>query len=468
MKRCLSAGNSEIKVFQLASYVAEHMNYHHGGASLEQTITKMAQSFVCANNFPILLPLSQFGSRFKGGKDHGAARYIKTKLNKDFVFAMFNSDDTYVLKHTYDEGVCNEPVHYSPVAPYVLMESVELPATGWKYEGYARVWSSIYANVKRMISLYDGVTVPAWSIREMSFAGDGWVGDICTFTDGKEFKTYSKGVYSYDEKKNNVTITELPFREWTESYIVKLGKMDYVKNVDDKSTKSQINLIVQLKPGAYRFITDNYGNNIFDAFEEYFQLKKAMGHQLNFINKGAVCLCKKYRDVIPIWFKDRYDTYVSRLKRMAEIIRLRIIFKKEIIRFVKTNKTDYSKLDDESSNQLLRDKKHLHFNTALLDSPKFTPIGKLEYLICDPVLNKKNGYRYLLKLNAYDRFKQSQIRRANELKKLEEEYDYLCSPHAVKHTWFGELEKLNDVINVARAHEKKWLCKERKANFKKL
>lgn len=47
-------GHRELKVAQLAGYCAEHTNYHHGEASLHQTIVKMAQSYVGANNIPLL------------------------------------------------------------------------------------------------------------------------------------------------------------------------------------------------------------------------------------------------------------------------------------------------------------------------------------------------------------------------------------------------------------------------------
>lgn len=46
--------NHEIKVAQLAGYVAEHSAYHHGEQSLCMTITSMAQNFVGSNNLNLL------------------------------------------------------------------------------------------------------------------------------------------------------------------------------------------------------------------------------------------------------------------------------------------------------------------------------------------------------------------------------------------------------------------------------
>ncbi|CAN0350511.1 unnamed protein product, partial [Hapterophycus canaliculatus] len=58
----------EIKVVQLAGYVSEHSAYHHGEASLNGTITAMAQNYTGSNNLNLLTPGGQFGTRLMGGK----------------------------------------------------------------------------------------------------------------------------------------------------------------------------------------------------------------------------------------------------------------------------------------------------------------------------------------------------------------------------------------------------------------
>ena len=70
-----------MKVAQLSGYVAEHSAYHHGEASLQQTIISMAQNFVASNNINLMLPIGQFGTRNLGGKEAASSRYIFTSLN---------------------------------------------------------------------------------------------------------------------------------------------------------------------------------------------------------------------------------------------------------------------------------------------------------------------------------------------------------------------------------------------------
>ena len=80
----------EIKVAQLAGYISEHSAYHHGEASLTQTIIGMAQNFVGSNNINLLSPCGQFGTRLLGGKDAASPRYVFTKLEAITRYVPYN------------------------------------------------------------------------------------------------------------------------------------------------------------------------------------------------------------------------------------------------------------------------------------------------------------------------------------------------------------------------------------------
>jgi hypothetical protein len=112
----------ELKVAQLAGYVAENSAYHHGEASLHATIVNMAQNFVGANNVNFLWPAGQFGTRAQGGKDHASARYIFTHLSP-VTRHIFHADDDNVLTYLNDDGQDIEPEFYVPVIPTVLVRS---------------------------------------------------------------------------------------------------------------------------------------------------------------------------------------------------------------------------------------------------------------------------------------------------------------------------------------------------------
>jgi DNA topoisomerase II len=52
----------ELKVAQLAGYVAEHSANHHGEVNLGNTTLKMAQYHIGSNNLNLLIPSGQFGT----------------------------------------------------------------------------------------------------------------------------------------------------------------------------------------------------------------------------------------------------------------------------------------------------------------------------------------------------------------------------------------------------------------------
>ena len=126
----LPSRDSEIKVAQLAGYVAEHTAYHHGEASLVSTIVSMAQDFVGSNNVPLLSPLGQFGTRLAGGKDAASARYIFTRV-APLARAFFPAADDDILRRAEDDGSPVEPVSFLPVIPFVLINGTAGIGTGW-------------------------------------------------------------------------------------------------------------------------------------------------------------------------------------------------------------------------------------------------------------------------------------------------------------------------------------------------
>lgn len=126
-KRKLKA---EIKVAQLAGYVAEHSAYHHGEQSLCATIVGLAQSFVGSNNINMLEPNGQFGTRLQGGKDAASPRYIFTTLSP-LSRLLLRSEDDALLKYLNDDGQSIEPEWYIPILPMVLVNGGEGIGTGW-------------------------------------------------------------------------------------------------------------------------------------------------------------------------------------------------------------------------------------------------------------------------------------------------------------------------------------------------
>jgi DNA topoisomerase-2 len=131
IKNLKYSSKTTIKVAQLAGFVSEKTNYHHGEMCLFDTITKMAQDFVGSNNIPLLYRGGMFGSRLEMGKDAANARYIFTKLDR-LTRLIFRQEDDPLLTHIVDDGYKIEPEFFVPIIPMVLANGVICAiGTGW-------------------------------------------------------------------------------------------------------------------------------------------------------------------------------------------------------------------------------------------------------------------------------------------------------------------------------------------------
>ncbi|CAM9243193.1 unnamed protein product, partial [Phaeothamnion confervicola] len=200
---------SEIKVAQLAGYVSEHSAYHHGEASLNTTIIGMAQTFVGSNNVHLLTPSGQFGTRIMGGKDAASPRYIFTRLEK-IARAIFHQDDDAVLTYLDDDGVGIEPTFYVPVVPMILINGCSGIGTGWSSDVPNYCPRDVVENLRRRIRGRPMVEMQPWY--------RGFAGQI-------EVKPAKKGEPSYVSQgttrrvgDDQVLITELPLKRWTQDY----------------------------------------------------------------------------------------------------------------------------------------------------------------------------------------------------------------------------------------------------------
>ncbi|EKX38687.1 hypothetical protein GUITHDRAFT_158481 [Guillardia theta CCMP2712] len=205
-KRKLKA---EIKVAQLAGYVAEHSAYHHGEQSLAMAIVGMAQNFVGSNNVNVLVPSGQFGTRLQGGADAASPRYIFTYLHPITRFLFHEADDA-ILKYLNDDGQSIEPQFYVPILPTVLVNGAHGIGTGWSTDVPCYNPRDVVSNLKRLLRQEVMEPMHPW------FRG---------FQGSVELNVSKKGEVSYTlvgkwEKVDETTlvINELPVGKWTQQY----------------------------------------------------------------------------------------------------------------------------------------------------------------------------------------------------------------------------------------------------------
>ena len=193
----------EMKVAQLAAFVAEKSAYHHGEVSLADTIVKLANDYTGSNNINLLEPCGQFGTRLMGGKDASQTRYIFTKLTKD-ARKIFDPRDDAVLHYLDDDGRSIEPDFYMPTLPMVLVNGTEGIGTGFSCYVPPFNPEDIKENIKRYLNGEPIVSMRPWF--------RGFKGVV-----HKEEDTWMmEGVWNWSG--SNIVVTELPPGRWTQDY----------------------------------------------------------------------------------------------------------------------------------------------------------------------------------------------------------------------------------------------------------
>jgi len=215
---CLKRGlKAEVRVAQLAGYVSEHAAYHHGEASLTAAITSMAQQFVGANNINLLAPIGQFGSRLQGGKDAASARYIHTHLEA-IVDTILRKEDTTILKQIDDDGLLVEPESYFPVVPLLVINGCIGIGTGFSTDipphNPEEVVGLLRDRLEGRRQTLENLAMRPWWL--------GFKGAVQLVSEGV---WQTKGLYTFDDSKHMITITELPVGTWTHDYKAFLDEM---------------------------------------------------------------------------------------------------------------------------------------------------------------------------------------------------------------------------------------------------
>jgi DNA topoisomerase-2 len=224
-----AAGRFE-KVAQAAANCAAQTQYHHGEASLIETVVGLAQDFVGSGNAPLLEGRGQFGSRLLGGKDHAAARYIFTRASP-LGRALYHPDDSPLYVYRIDEGCSVEPIQYVPIVPVVLLNGAAGIGTGY------------------------ATTIPCFSLKSLCLACRslmgtapfpellpeyvGFRGTIFELPSSSSTTLVSKsyattGSFERSPDGRTLRVTELPVGRWTEAALTEY------KSVADGSRKGRL------------------------------------------------------------------------------------------------------------------------------------------------------------------------------------------------------------------------------------
>ena len=327
---------SEIKVAQLAGYVAEHTAYHHGEASLHGTIVKMAQRFVGTNNLPLLVASGQFGTRLQGGEDAASPRYIFTQLSP-FTRQLMPEADDEMLEHLYDDGVQIEPQQYVPIVPTILLNGAEGIATGWSTNIPMYHPEHVIDAVEACIQCAadTGTATVAWeSLPPLQPWYLGFTGRIVAMPSGDGFECH--GSFQAVEGKARdglglvVHVSELPVGRWTDDFqelLYKLSAEDkdeerpLIESFSHNNTESAVDTTIYFSQAA-RAILCHEGGSLNDvAVRKLLKLttKISTKNMYAFSCTGAISQYTDPRQIVAEFVGVRRALYVRR-KQLEEAL----------------------------------------------------------------------------------------------------------------------------------------------------
>jgi len=491
-----AGNNREIKVFQLGGYIAEHMFYHHGDASLNGTIVGMAQRFPGALHFPYLSGIGQYGSRHFGGDDAGSPRYINVRLAASYAKAMFPAEDTWMLPHVFEDGERAQPQYFLPVLPSALLESFEIPSEGWRHKSFGRDLDDVLA----LTRAYVGVGSPAdvalvarvAAAAEAAAAGTridrlgllatdaatfllrfplnvslrGYGEHLAPEERAELVRSYKNRLHSFGwyRPEHNaggkagttvLHVTELPLRKTTQSFLKDLEKdarAKYIDEIDDYSSDTKVDVRIKLFPGAWEEICQAFGVQEVDPLEDFLLLRASLKPFLNYYGRegGVVEFDDDYHAVFFYWAPARRDLYRLRLEREAVLVRLKIRLEREVVRYIgAARELDLAlKADEGAASKALAERGFPRFDSGLLYAPRYAPSAEIERLVTAGVTV---SHDYILNLKEKDLVLSAKNKREEKICEMERrlaEVQRLLAeqPFAGASVWAAEIEAVAAAI----------------------
>ena len=361
---------SEIKVAQLAGYVAEHSAYHHGEQSLCATIVGLAQNFIGSNNINLLEPNGQFGTRLQGGKDAASARYIFTNLSA-FARLLYREEDDALLNFLNEDGQSIEPEWYLPILPMVLVNGGEGIGTGWSTFIPNYNPADLCKNLERMLDDEEPVEMHPWY--------HGFTGEIVP--QGRD-KYVVKGRWT--RNGDVLEVTELPVGSWTQTYKEMLETMmaatePEVKEFSEYHTDTTVHFRITLSPST---------SGLSEAeLEKKFKLSNSMsvGNLVTFDRTGRI---HKYSDPLGI-LRDFYDIrleyYHKRKEHLTAALERAWTILDNKARFIREVISGAIVVAKRSKENIVLQLQASKYFTTAEDSDAGTGYGGYEYLLSMPI-----------------------------------------------------------------------------------
>lgn len=296
--------------------LTEAVNFHHGDASMNDTIANMAAEW--NNNLPLLEGEGGFGNRFN--KEPSAARYTKVRLHKNFQTYFLDND----ILESHADPENPEPKEYLPIIPWVLVNGVSGIAVGFATNILPRNPKDL---IKATQKILEGKKPRASSIKPWYSSFNGTI----EWDDAKQ--TWVQ-VGTFERKTMlQLTITEIPTSYDREKYVKILDKLEddgTINGYTDRSNKKSFCFDVKFPRGSK--LDDA-------AIIKLFKLRQNLNENLTVINEhgkletfdNPVDLVERFVAYRLQKIVKRYEHYIERDSDRLEFAEARLRFIRDVV-----------------------------------------------------------------------------------------------------------------------------------------
>jgi DNA topoisomerase-2 len=317
----------DVKVVELAGSVSGSTDYAHGEASMQGTIIGMAQNFVGSNNINCLEPSGNFGSRLQGGSDAASARYTYTRLSP-FARKLFHAQDDALLKYGESDGKQIEPEMFVPVLPMILVNGSSGIGTGWSSEIPNYNPLDIVENIR--LRMADGGSKE--DMKPMVPWYKGFTG--ATEDMGSDKFRFSGTIQAVG---NEIEITELPVRYWTQDFkekledIIKAEKTpSFIKDYVDYNTPDKVHFIIKMEE---KHMAAAVAKGLEEAFKLYKQ--QSCSNLVAFDAHGRIHKYATVLDIVEEFFHVRLRYYEKRKAHQLDVLQKELTKMSNQAKFIK-------------------------------------------------------------------------------------------------------------------------------------
>lgn len=412
--------SEKIKTYALAGLMAYERLYNHGDASANNTINLLAAPY--KNNNPLVEGLGQFGNRVAPDKEGiGAPRYTDVKRSKAAEELLYK--DINLLPMEWNQEHSNQqPVHFLPLIPVVLLNRVIGVAVGWstsilpyKLEDLINATKLVLKNkpVPQLIPYFENYDVDVKLLKK-----NQW--EITGKLSVNGFKVH---------------ITELPpdtelvkFKE----HLINLEEKGFISEFVDKSADS-IDIVVDMKKPT---------RDINGVVEPEYNVNKMSHADLLDLFKMRQKITE--RIVVIDWNGDNMKVYDSPEDVVVDFTNWRLSwYKKRYEKFIQddSNEQLFWKCIECLCIKKFPQKLGTHSNKSEMENEIISILGKNKIEIGEQHINRIVG------LSTYRWTKELEEEAKNKIEELNKRIilntDIMNDPNALKKAYLNDLDNIN-------------------------